>query len=195
MRAAAAQLHLTPREYLAIERVADTKHELVNGQLLAMAGASPAHNQVSFNLMTQLGPALSRSRCRGYSSDQRVAVPDSDLYTYPDVTVVCGEPEYDAGDPDTLVNPTLIAEVLSPSTEAWDRGGKFAHYRRLPSLREYLLVSQDRPRVERYLREGEEWLRTEFSPLDAVLTLISVPAQVPLAEIYARVNLSENTSG
>lgn len=191
MSVAAARPRLTPREYLARERQAEIKHEFVLGEIFAMSGASPAHNRICFNLAGRISPALAGGPCQGYSSDQRVAVPGSVLYTYPDITVVCGEPEFDEYDPDTLVNPTLIVEVLSPSTEAWDRGGKFAHYRRLPSLREYVLIAQDRPRVECYLRRGEEWILTEFSGMDAVLTLASVQSQVPLTEIYDRVNLPE----
>lgn len=197
MSAAPTRITYTPAEYLALEREAETKHELVEGEIFAMAGATAALNQLTFNLAGELRAALAGGPCRGYSSDQRVRVPETNLYTYPDLTIVCGEPEFDPNDSDTLVNPTLIVEVLSPSTEAWDRGGKFAHYRRIPSLQEYLLVSQDRPLLERYLRQGpagDEWLLTAVSSLEGVLTLGSIPVKLALSEIYARVSLPEHPS-
>src|SRR4029078_13634738 len=110
-------------------------------------------------------------------------------YTYPDVVAVCGEPRFQDGELDTLLNPTLIVEVLSPSTEAYDRGRKFAHYRRLASLREYVLVAQDRILVERVTRRGDEWLLTDFRSVEDVLAIESVGVRIPLGEIYARVDL------
>jgi len=181
----------TPREYLGLETRAEIKHELVNGQIVAMAGKSPAHNRVAFNLTAALGQKLLGGPCQGFTSDQRVSVPETELYTYPDLSVVCGEPRYDPGDPETLVNPTLLAEVLSPSTGAWDRGGKFAHYRRLPSLQEYLMVAQDRHRVERYVRQVEEWVLTEFSSPDDAVELSALGVQISLREIYDRVPFPE----
>ncbi len=192
MSAAVARTLITPAEYLTFERTAEFRHEFVGGEILAMAGGTPAHSLIAANLIREIGNALRGSACRTYTNDLRIAAPAGEMYTYPDLSVVCGEPQFDPADADTLINPTLLVEVLSPSTESWDRGGKFAYYRRIPSLKEYLLVSQDRPRVERYLRQGEDWLLTEFSGRDAVLTLGSVPAQVSLAEIYARVAFPEN---
>lgn len=189
MSAIAAQFPLTPQQYLELERDSEVKHEWVNGELFAMAGASVAHNRLCFNLAVSLGSTLSGSPCRGYTSDQRVRIPSTGLYTYPDLTFVCGKAEFDPLNAETLINPTLLVEVLSPSTEAWDRGGKFAHYRRLPSLREFLLVAQDRIRVEHYIREGDTWDLTEYSQPEAVLTPKLWDAQVKLATLYARVDL------
>jgi len=182
---------VTPEAYLALEAAAEFKSEYAGGEVFAMAGGSPAHSQLAFNLGTLLGPALRASPCRGYNADLRIRVPETDLYTYPDLTIVCGEPEFDPRDPHTIVNPTLIVEVLSPSTEAWDRGGKFAHYRRLPSLQEYLLVCQDRPHIDQFVRQGEQWVLTEVSGPEGILRLHRLEESLPLAEIYDRVELPE----
>lgn len=192
MSAIAAEVRLTPQQYLELEQSSEVKHEWVNGELFAMAGASVAHNRLCFNLAVSLGSTLSGSPCRGYTSDQRVRIPSTGLYTYPDLTFVCGEAEYDPYSAETLINPTLLVEVLSPSTEAWDRGGKFAHYRRLPSLREFLLVAQDRLCVEHYLRQGDTWVLTAHSEPDAVLTLVSWDAHVRIATVYSGVDLPPN---
>ena len=192
---ASTRIFYTPAEYLALEHEAETKHELVNGEIFAMSGGSPAQSRIAFNLTGQLSMALAGGPCRGYTSDLRVRVPETDLYTYPDLTVVCGEPEFDPNDSYTLLNPTLIVEVLSPSTEAWDRGGKFAHYRRISSLQEYLLVSSDRPLLERYLRQGtggEEWLLTAVDSFQGVLALQSVPVRLALGQVYDDVRLPEH---
>jgi Uma2 family endonuclease len=121
----------------------------------------------------------------------RVKVSPTGLYTYPDVTVVCGEPEFEDAEVDTLLNPKVLVEVLSPSTADYDRGGKFTHYRRLPSLQEYVLISQDRPLVEHYVRQGrDEWLLTEQSSLQDTLILPSIQCQLPLPEIYLKVQFA-----
>lgn len=196
MSAAISRIRYTPAEYLTLERDSEIKHELVSGEVYAMAGASPAHNRIVFNLATHLGVALLGGECQGYSSDQRVRVPETDMYSYPDLTIVCGEPAYDPHDSETLVNPTLLVEVLSPSTEAWDRGGKFEYYRRLTSLKEYLLVSQDRPLVERYVRQGPtgaEWLYTAYAHLDEVLTLDSLGVELPVVKIYDRISFPDRS--
>jgi Uma2 family endonuclease len=182
---------MTPEAYLAQERASEQKHEYFNGEIFAMAGGSLAHNRVSANLIREIDTRLLGGPCITYTSDQRVKVTATELYTYPDVVVVCGEPEFEAGGLDTLLNPTLLVEVLSPSTEAYDRGAKFGHFRRIPSLREYVVVSQDRARVERYWRNGEIWELTEFDGLDAQLSLTSVPGEIPLARLYDRVTLPD----
>ncbi len=189
MRGEVAQRRLTAQQYLELEPLSEVKHEWVNGELFAMAGASAAHNRICFNLAVTLGSALVGSPCRGYTSDQRVRIPSTGLYTYPELTFVCGEVEYDPFSAETLINPTLLVEVLSPSTEAWDRGGRFAHYRRLPSLSEFLLVAQDRLCVEHYLRQGDTWVLTAHSEPDAVLTLASWDAHVRIATVYSGVDL------
>jgi Uma2 family endonuclease len=151
----AALQRLTEAEYLEIERTAEWKSEFFNGEMFAMAGATPEHVLIAGNVAAELRLQLRGRPCRVYPVDLRVKVSDTGLYTYPDVVVVCGEPRFDELRGDTLLNPTLIVEVLSSSTEAYDRGDKFAHYRRLDSLQEYVLVAQDRCRIERFLRQKE----------------------------------------
>ncbi len=177
----------TASEYLALERASETRSELVNGQILAMTGASRAHNLIAASICREIGNHLKGRPCEAYQSDMRVKVSPTGLYTYPDVVVVCGSPSLEDEYGDTLLNPTLLVEVLSPSSEAYDRGEKFAHYRRLDSLREYLIVAQDRPRVERYVRDGERWVLTEASGLDATLDLASIGCVLALADVYDKV--------
>jgi Uma2 family endonuclease len=149
----------TPEQYLDIERAADYKSEYFDGEIFAMAGASEEHNTITFNLSGALVPQLRGTGCRGYAGDMRVKVDASGLYTYPDVVVVCGERHFTDDHLDTLTNPTLIVEVLSPSTEGYDRGQKFANYRRIPSLETYVLVAQDRAHIEKFERRPDgQWL-------------------------------------
>ncbi len=181
-------------EYLAFERGADRKHELVNGQILAMAGGSPRHNAICANLIRALGNVLRGGPCRPLTSDQRVHVPATGLFTYPDVTVVCGEARYHAKDRHTLLTPTVLFEVLSPTTEADDRGAKFHHYASIESLREYVLVGSVERRVEHYRRlearrhgDGPEASRWELTTYDAEGSLVELPAlaiAVPFDEVY-----------
>lgn len=183
---------LTPEEYLARERRAETKSEYLRGEVFAMAGASRAHNLITSNLVFTIGGQLRDRPCEVYTSDMRVKVSPTGLYTYPDVVVVCGEPQFEDAQADTLLNPKVIVEVLSPSTADYDRGGKFTHYRRLTSLQEYLLVSQDRPLVEHYVRQSpDEWLLAERSSLQDHLDLPSIECRLPLAEIYLKVRFGE----
>ena len=175
---------VTEDQYLAAERQSPTKHELVNGVVVAMAGASPRHNAIAVNVTVALAGRL-RGRCHVLNSDQRVHVEATGLYAYPDVVVVCGAPRFHPRDEDTLTNPTLLVEVLSPLTEAYDRGAKFAHYRSIPSLMEYVLVSQDEPRVEHYRRlDTGQWLLTEYHGEGALLSVHTPGIEVPLAEIF-----------
>lgn len=177
----------TAAAYLALERASETRSELVNGQILAMTGASRAHNLIAANICREIGNHLKGRPCEAYQSDMRVKVSPTGLYTYPDVVVVCGQPQLEDEHGDTLLNPTLLVEVLSPSSEAYDRGERFAHYRRLESLREYLIVAQDQPRIERYARDGEHWVLTEASGLDAALDLTSIGCRFALADVYDKV--------
>ena len=150
---------LTPQEYVARERRAEIKSEYLRGEVFAMSGASRKHNLIAGNVNRVLGEQLRERECEVYPGDMRVKVSPTGLYTYPDVTVACGEPEFEDAEVDTLLNPRVIVEVLSPSTADYDRGRKFTHYRRLPSLREYVLISQECPLVEHYVRQGQdEWL-------------------------------------
>lgn len=179
---------ITPREYLARERQAETKSEYVRGEVFAMSGASREHNLIAANIARHLGNQLRDRECEVYQSDMRVKVSSTGLYTYPDVTVVCSEPQFEDAELDTLVNPKVLIEVLSPSTADYDRGGKFAHYRRLPSLLEYLLISQDRPLVEHHVRQSQDqWLLTECAAVDGTLRLASIQCELPLSEIYLKV--------
>ena len=183
---------LTPAEYLAIERTAAFKSEYLNGEMFAMAGASPAHNVIKENLIGELYARLKGGPCRSYSSDQRVKVSATGLYTYPDIAIVCGPPEFDPDDPNTLLNPQVIIEVLSESTERYDRTTKFRHYQRIEPLREYILVAQDEPAVERFVRQTRwDWLFTPVAGLDATLELATVPARVALADVYAGVTFPD----
>ncbi len=195
--AAQPRQRFTPEQYLALERQAETKSEYVNGEIFAMAGASEEHNTIAFNLGGLLYPRLRARGCRGYIGDMRLKVSATGLYTYPDVMIVCGERQIDSSSFDTLLNPTTIIEILSPTSEAYDRGAKFGHYRRIDSLREYLLVAQDQPHVERFVRQGAgEWLLSEATGLDNTIPLASIDASLSLAAIYEGVAFAvENDAG
>lgn len=183
---------LTVAEYLAIERKAEFKSEFFDGQMYAMAGANRHHNIANENLSTEIGGLLKGTRCRTLSRDQRVRIGSTGLYCYPDLIIVCGPPEYASEDSDTLVNPRVIVEVLSDSTELYERTTKFRHYQKLPSLMEYVMVSQHEPMCERFSRSTDgSWALVAFVGLDAKLELTSVPVQVPLADIYAGVTFPE----
>ena len=192
---------LTVAEYLEIERTAEFKSEFFDGVMYplhpdvgpqAMAGASRLHNRVKENLVGELFVRLKGGPCQTYSSDQRVKVEASGLYTYPDIIIQCGTEVYDANDLNTIVNPIAIIEVLSPSTERYDRGIKFRNYQLIPSLIEYIMVAQDEPSIERFVRRADgTWVIDWFNGLDATLVFTSVAAQIPLADIYAGVTFPE----
>jgi Uma2 family endonuclease len=180
--------YLTPQEYLAIERGAQYKSEYFDGEMFAMAGASPAHNQITTNVVGELHPQLKKRPCYVYANDMRVKVSATGLYTYPDIVALCGPARFDDNQKDTLLNPTVIIEVLSESTEAYDRGKKFQHYRALESLQEYVLIAQQECRVEHYLRQpGNQWTLTETQDLSEVIQLSSIQCQLALADIYDKV--------
>ena len=147
---------LTAAEYLAIERAAEFKSEFYDGEMFAMSGASREHNTLKENLVGEFFVRLKGGPCRTWSSDQRVRVDRTGLYTYPDIVVLCGSGEYDPADRDTLLNPDAIIEVLSPSTEKYDRGAKFRLYQQIPSLTEYVLAAQDEPLIEHFARQPAE---------------------------------------
>jgi Uma2 family endonuclease len=182
------QPRLAPEQYLEIDRASEFRNEYYNGRMYAMSGGSHPHAIVIGNLIRHLGNALVKRPCLVTASDLRVRVAPAGLYTYPDVVVVCGEPRYADNQIDTLLNPILLIEVLSPSTEAYDRGFKSAQYRTLESLQEYALVSQAEPRVEVFRRqEGGHWLLSEFVGSEAVCRFESVGASVTLGEVYENV--------
>ena len=186
-----AQAIFTPEEYLARERKALDKSEYRDGRIYAMPGASREHNLIAVNVTGEFYIQLRTRSCEVYPSDMRVKVSAAGLYTYPDVIVVCDEPRFDDTHFDTLLNPTVFIEVLSPSTAAYDRGEKFASYQKLDSLCEYVLISQDRVRVEHYLRQGQTWDLTEFRSLDDVFSLVSIGCELSLQAIYAKVQFSQ----
>ena len=187
----AAQALLTPEEYLARERKALTKSEYRDGRIYAMPGASREHNVITGNTLVEIHVQLRNRVCEVYPSDMRVKVSSTGRYTYPDVVVVCDEPQFEDSHFDTLLNPTVLIEVLSPSTAAYDRGDKFAAYQKLDSLREYVLISQDSVCVEHYLRQAQDWNLTEFRSLDDVFSLVSIGCELSLQAIYAKVQFSQ----
>lgn len=184
-----AEREYTPQEYLTLERKAVAKSEYVNGKIRAMASANRNHNLITGNLFGELRDQLRNRPCEAYVNNMRVRVNATGLYAYPDGIVVCGHPRFEDEERDTLLNPTLVAEVFSPMTEAYDRGEKFVHYRYLESLQEYVLIAQDRMWIEHFARMGKQWLLTVFNRPDEVLSLPSIECAVLLSEIYARIDL------
>ena len=187
MSALLTKMHYTVEDYLKQERSASYKSEYRDGQIYAMTGASRKHNLVSGNIYRELSLQLKKRPCEAYINDMRVKAVEASSYHYPDVAVVCGTPQFEDTQVDTLLNPTLLIEVLSPSTEAYDRGSKFAHYRKINSLQEYLLVSQEQPSIERYMRRGDVWILSESTGIEASMTLESIDCIVSLREIYDKV--------
>jgi Uma2 family endonuclease len=185
------QQRWTPESYLVFERASEEKHEYFNGSIYAMTGASENHNLIMVSTSASLHNQLRKRPCRVYPSDMRVKTRSTVLYTYPDISVVCGDSQFEDDVFDTLLNPTVIIEVLSPSTERYDRGKKFQHYRTLESLQEYLLIAQDSVRIEHYVRRGEQWLLTDAKHLDTVLTLPSIECKLALADVYEKVSFDD----
>lgn len=197
MSAVLTPTHVTAEEYLKLERSSETKSELHDGQVYAMTGASREHNLIVLNIGRELSNQLKKRPCEAYLNDMRVKAAEARSYHYPDVAVVCDKPQFEDAHVDTLLNPTLLVEVLSPSTEAYDRGGKFAHYRKIPTLQEYLLVAQDQPSIERYLRQGDVWILSEAVGLDAGVVLESIGCTLSLREVYDKVlgdSITESSS-
>ncbi|HVL39576.1 MAG TPA: Uma2 family endonuclease [Fimbriimonadaceae bacterium] len=181
----AAPGFLSAAEYLAAERTALDKHEYADGVITAMARATRQPVTISTNLTGIMYRILSGTGCRPMNSGMRVGTPDDRLYTYPDLTIVCGEPEFKDDAFDTLLNPVIIFEVLSPATERHDRGLKFKRYREIPSLREYVLVSSEEPTVEVFTRdEGDQWTVHFYDGLDTQVALSAVPVEVPMREVF-----------
>lgn len=180
--------YLTPQEYLALEREAEVKSEYFNGEMFAMSGASRKHNLIVTNIVRELSQQMRGRPCEVYSSDMRVKVSATGLYTYPDVVAVCGGPKFEDAHVDTLLNPTLLVEVLSASTASYDRGQKFGHYRGVESLSEYVLVSQDECKVEHYAKQSDrQWLQTVVQSPEARIELASIQGVLRLREIYDKV--------
>jgi len=182
---------MTEDEYLAFEATSDVRHEFYNGELFDMAGASRQHCDISSNLMTEIGIRLKGGPCRVTATDQRLKVDRTGLYTYPDLLIVCGPREFEK---DTLLNPNVVIEILSDSTEGYDRGTKFEHYQKLPSVREYVLVRQDRMRIERLVRQSDEtWNTTAFDDPAGSFALATISITIPLADVYRDVELAQET--
>jgi Uma2 family endonuclease len=187
-----ASTRFTEAEYLALERASDRKHEFIDGAIVAMAGARPPHNILAANLTAAL-VSLTRGRDGvTMTSDQRVKVPGTRLYTYPDVSVTCGERRYDDAEPPSLLNPTLLVEVTSETTEDFDRGTKFIHYQAIAELSDYLIVSHRERRIDHFRREGDgQWQLTTHTGNDARVALRVLQGSVELADVYASVEFDE----
>ncbi|HLG18114.1 MAG TPA: Uma2 family endonuclease [Blastocatellia bacterium] len=178
----------TEEEYLALERSSEAKHEYFNGEIFAMGGASRQHVLIVTNVVGELHLQLKRGPCRVFSTDLRVKVDPAGLYTYPDVVVLCDAARFSDEQEDTLLNPALIIEVLSESTKDYDRGGKFEQYRAIDSFVEYLLVAQDRPHVEHYVRQPDRsWTLYETNNLEDIVQLTSVRCSLRPADIYDKI--------
>lgn len=176
----------TLEEYFALEQASEVRYEYWQGEVFAMSGASPAHVQIQVNLITLLRSQLRRRPCRIFSSDMRLKVPSFPPYRYPDLSALCGEPVFELiGGLEVLTNPTLIVEILSPTTEAFDRGDKFTHYKSIPNFREYLLIAQHRPHVGQYAKQSDTvWSYQEFNHLSASLYVSSVDCTLGLEELF-----------
>ena len=185
---AAPKLKMTPQEYLVRERLAEFKSEYYRGEVFAMAGASAAHSLITVNITAELRTQLKGGPCLVFNNDMRVKVSPTGLYTYPDATVVCEEPTFEDEIFDTLLNPRVIVEVLSDSTEKYDRGDKFRQYRNLASLQEYVVVSQTEAVVETFVRKPDDsWSLSTFAGMETTLAFGSIPLRIPLREVYAGV--------
>nr|MBA3322623.1 Uma2 family endonuclease [Pyrinomonadaceae bacterium] len=178
---------LTPKEYLAIERQSEFKHEYFAGEMFAMVGASKRHNLITANIIRILGNQLLERPCNVYSSDMRVKVNATGKYIYPDVVMACEEEQFDDAENDTLLNPVVVIEVLSESTEAYDQGKKFEQYQFVESLTEYLLIAQEPFRVEQYVRQSDrEWRYSEYHHADDVVKISVIDCELTLKDVYAK---------
>jgi len=191
MQQAAVTL-ISEEEYLEGENLSETKHEYYRGEVFAMAGASRRHNLIVTNIIGELRTQLKGKPCRTYPSDMRLRIDLTGLYTYPDIMVVCGEEQFADENQNTLLNPDVIVEVLSDSTEGYDRGVKFQSCRQLPSLREYVLISQNAQKIERYARDDRNrWTLTETDEQHPEMVLESIGCRLELAEVYDKTELQD----
>jgi Uma2 family endonuclease len=193
--AAIPKSKMTPQEYLEFERKSAEKHEYFDGEIFLMVGAKRRHNVIVLNFGSEIRQKLKGRSCEGYANDMRVSIPNIGLYTYPDLVVVCGEPNFQDDVFDTLLNPILIIEVLSETTENYDRGKKFQHYRTIETLHEYVLVSTDEARIEKFEKTGNGfWFLSEAVGIDSEIELTSIEARIQLAEIYDKIDFSVEES-
>jgi Uma2 family endonuclease len=182
--------YISPEEYLRLERQAEYKSEYLNGEIFAMTGASRKHNLISINLSSSLSQQLKGKSCEVYGSDMRVKVTTNGLYTYPDVVGACGKPDFEDDEIDTLLNPTVLIEILSTSTERYDRIAKTSYYRTLDSLAEHLLVAQHEYRIEQYVRgEDQRWSLFDYRSLDDIAQLQSIGCSLALRDVYDRIEI------
>ncbi len=187
--------HFTAAEYLSMERASSEKHEFAFGEIFAMTGASVTHGRIVTNLVRVLGNKLLERPCDVFTSDLRLCVDPKNRYTYPDIIVICGKPQFLDNQFDTLLNPDLIVEVLSDSTRNYDRGEKFQQYRSIPSFREYLVVEQAKIHVERYSKQPDgTWSLWETDLLDSVVQLSSIGVAIQVSDIYRRTDLSTSVA-
>lgn len=178
----------TSAEYLEFERQSEVKHELIDGEIFEMAGATKRHTLISANLLRSIGNQLFERDCNAYGSDMRVKISATEKYTYPDVVAVCGEEFFEDSTEDTLLNPMLIIEVLSKSTEGYDRGAKFEYYQTIESFQEYVLISPEPFRVEQFVRKSKnEWTYFEFRSAEDVVKLHSINCEIVLKDIYHKI--------
>jgi len=192
MNAAVALSRITPEEYLQLERQSATKHEYFDGEIFAMAGASRKHCKISANLIYIFTGKFKGTPCNVYANDFRVKVKETGLYTYPDVIITCGKEILEDQVKDTLLNPLIIIEILSPSTESYDRGKKFSHYRQIESLQNYVLVSQDEPHIELFERQiNHQWILSEKVGLENSIELPAIEYTLPLAEVYDKIDFND----
>jgi Uma2 family endonuclease len=180
---------MSAEDYLAFERASEFRHEYYRGEIFQMSGASREHNLIVTNSVTRINSRLRAKNCETYSNDMRVMTPATGLYTYPDVVVVCGEPDFADSEFDTLLNPVILIEVLSPSTADYDRGKKFWHYQTIESLREYLLIAQDEIKIEHLIKhmDGGRWDVCEYNSPDAEIELASIEIILKVSEVYEKV--------
>ena len=189
MTPAIAPLTITPKEYLDREINSENRHEYIDGKIVPMTGGTPNHNKISLNFASSLNFALKRKPYQVFMADQRLWIGDRQIYTYPDIAIVKGELVYQEGRKDTIINPCLIAEVLSKSTRSYDKDEKFAAYRSLPSFCEYLLIDQYSFHVEQYSKtEARKWLFCEYDGENASLSLTTIELAIALADLYDKVN-------
>jgi Uma2 family endonuclease len=182
------QTYITPEEYLAFERKAENRNEYVNGEIFAMTGANREHSLIVANTSGELGQQLKRKPCEVYAAKMRVKAPAARSYVYPDVVVVCGDPQFEDGYLDTLLNPTLVVEVLSKSTESYNRLAKSAYYRTIESLTDYLLVAQEEYRVEQYVKQADgRWLLSDVRSLENAIELEGIGCSLALRDLYDRI--------
>lgn len=185
---------ITPAQYIEFEKTATVRHEYLDGEIFAMVGASLNHNRINANTVSELRNKLKNSSCEAFASDMRVKIQEIEKYTYPDIVATCGDIDLESGEPDTLLNPIVIIEILSDSTESYDRGLKFEHYQHIQSLREYILISQDRCRIEKFKKaEDATWIYSSYTEKTQAVPIESINCDISLSEIYHRVEFDPVT--